>query len=341
MKSTDLSPIPRLLGDMYGSFVFIASCCHLNFLDVLDSSPKLYESIKSELGLADRPMMVILPVLSSMGLVKISSEKSVSLTEMGFGLKKNSQPHLWDYVNLEASEPGVLEIVDLLKNDGVDSEEGIAYCKEEEGASPMDNPELAEFLTKALAGRAEMLAPIAASEISPGEHLLDIAGGSGFFTFEWLRLNPTSSATLLDCPAVLDVSRKYLEYFSKKYSDETIASRVNFLPGNMMTDDLPKADIVLTASIFHDWPEETCLRLVKKFSEVINEGGEFWIHDAFLNDDFSGPKCVADYSAKLFKVTKGRCYSREEHFTWLSKAGLRPGRKVDTALDYSLISALK
>ncbi|MCM8530088.1 MAG: hypothetical protein NE330_02915 [Lentisphaeraceae bacterium] len=341
MKSTDLSPIPRLLGDMYGSYVFIASCCHLNFLEVLNSNPKSYELIKSELNLADRPMMVILPVLSSMGLIKIDSEKSVSLTEMGFGLKKNSQPHLWDYVNLEASEPGVLEMVDLLKNDGVDSESGTAYCKEEEGESPMDNPELAEFLTKALAGRAEMLAPIAAIKISSASHLLDIAGGSGFFTFEWLRLNPNSTATLLDCPAVLDVSRKYLTYFSEKYSDDTIEERVNFLPGNMMTDELPSADIVLTASIFHDWPEETCIRLIKKFSEALNEEGEFWIHDAFLDDDFSGPKCVADYSAKLFKVTKGRCYSREEHFSWLNQAGLHPDKQVDTALDYSLISARK
>ena len=108
-----------------------------------------------------------------------------------------------------------------------------------------------------------------------------------------------------------------------------------------MKDQLPQTDLLLTASIFHDWPEETCEELIARFTKSLKPGGEFWVHDSFLDDDFNGPKTTADYTAKLFKITKGRCYSRKEHFDWFAKVGLVPGVQVPTAIDYSLISAVK
>jgi ubiquinone/menaquinone biosynthesis C-methylase UbiE len=337
----DPFPITRFLSDLSGSQVLVAACCHLNILEELSLEPQEFETLQKKLGLKDRPMMVIFPVLSAMGLVIFSENKKIALTELGSFLQKSRQPNLWDYLNLEASDAGVLEMADLLKNDGPLDNTGTAYCKDEKEESPMDDPEMASFFTKALAGRAEILAPIAVAQMPQKAHLLDVAGGSGFFTYEWLRAHPESTATLFDCGAVLDTAKEYLKYFCEKHKDDSIKNRVVFLAGDMMTDDLPQTDLLLTASIFHDWPEETIRPLVKRFSEVINPGGEFWIHDSFLNDDFNGPKATADYSAKLFKVTKGRCYSRQEHYTWLTEVGLSLGRPVDTAMDYSLISALK
>lgn len=63
----------------------------------------------------------------------------------------------------------------------------------------MDDPEAARFFTMALAGRARYLSPIVAAKIPKREgHLLDIAGGIGLYTYEWLMINPTSRATIFD-----------------------------------------------------------------------------------------------------------------------------------------------
>ncbi len=121
---------------------------------------------------------------------------------------------------------------------------------------------------------------------------------------------------------------------------QTIKERVTFLPGDMLTDDLPEADLLLAASLFHDWPTETCKALAEKFAGALNPGGEFWIHDAFLHDTLDGPLAVTDYSAMLFLGTKGRAYSRKEYRSWLSQVGLVPSpENIPTLMDYRLISA--
>jgi hypothetical protein len=110
----------------------------------------------------------------------------------------------------------------------------------------------------------------------------------------------------------------------------------------MLEDELPRAEVLLAASLFHDWPAATCEQLARRFAAALAPGGELWAHDAFLNDALDGPLAVTDYSAQLFWVTKGRCYSRAEYREWFARAGLAalPGEPV-TALDYSLISARK
>jgi transposase InsO family protein len=66
------------------------------------------------------------------------------------------------------------------------------------------------------------------------------------------------------------------------------------------------------------------------------------VHDAFLNDSLDGPLAVTDYSAQLFWVTKGRCYSRAEYRSWFTEAGLKPSMEnIPTQLDYGLIWARK
>lgn len=123
---------------------------------------------------------------------------------------------------------------------------------------------------------------------------------------------------------------------------KTLKERITFMPGDMLTDSLPKADLLLAASVFHDWPTETCEVLAKKFAAALNSGGELWIHDAFLNDALDGPIAVTDYFAMLFLGTKGRAYSRKEYRNWLSRAGLVPSpENIPTLMDYGLISAIK
>ena len=110
----------------------------------------------------------------------------------------------------------------------------------------------------------------------------------------------------------------------------------------MLTDDIPQTDILLAASLFHDWPTPTCWLLAQRFASALRPGGELWVHDAFLNDTLDGPLPVTDYSAQLFWVTKGRCYSRAEYRSWLIEAGLHPSPDtIPTQMDYSLIWALK
>ncbi len=335
----DIVPITRYLRAKAGSHMLVAAVHHLNVFEILSEGSRTIAQMKEQLQLADRPAMVLFPALCAMDLVQKEGE-ALSLTPLGTFLSKKNANNLIGYAGLEKDDPGVAHLTAWLKNDGpLNASEGVSYVKDEQADSPMDDPEMATFFTLALAGRAKYLSPLVAEKMSRRNgHLLDIAGGTGYYTFEWLKANPRSTATLVDRPEVLKTAENILH----QHYETSIIDRVSFYGADMLKDNLPKGDIILAASLFHDWDIPVCETLMKKFSDCLRPGGELWVHDAFLNDELDGPLAVTDYSTLLFLGTRGRCYSRKEYRSWMTVAGLNPSTvEIPTLMDYGLISARK
>lgn len=331
---------------MYGSRLLIAAVHHLHVFDLLSAEPLSLAEASARLGLKERPAMVLFPALCAMELLALDTSGRLYVTVLGRYLTVGHSPNLTGYTGLEKDDAGALEMAHLLTNDGpLAAPDGISFVKEGDGPSPMDDPELSRKFTLGLAGRAKHLSPVVAAKMPKREgHLLDVAGGTGYYTYEWLLNNPTSTATLLDRPAVLTVASEILDELSRsgRPGADSLRDRVRLQPGDMLTDELPETDILLAASLFHDWPTSTCQALAHRFASALRPGGELWAHDAFLNDTLNGPLPVTDYSAQLFWVTKGRCYSRAEYRSWFTEAGLQPtADTIPTQMDYSLIWARK
>jgi len=322
------------------------AACHFQVFDKLEKGPLSLADLQNTLGLKPRPAMVMLPALLAMDLLEYTDDGRVKNTGLGALLVSGNPLNLTGYIGLEKNAAGVLAMVNWLKNDGPENRsQGLSYIKDEEAESPMDDPEAALFFTMALAGRARLLSPIVADKVSRSSGcLLDIAGGTGFYAYEWLATNPAATGIVFDRPEVLNTAGKLFEEWGAAHPDiyNSVKDRIGFLPGDMLVDPLPPADIALASSLFHDWPEQTCQQLAVKFAAALNPGGELWIHDAFLNDSLDGPIAVTDYSAMLFLGTKGRAYSRQEYKNWLTEAGLTPSAaNMSTMMDYGLLSAVK
>ncbi len=341
----DLAPITRFLRAKASSHLLVAAVHHLQIFEFLAAAPRSFSEIQKGTGLVERPAMVLIPALCAMGMVSRDASGNFSLTETGRYLTHEKYGNLVGYTALEKDDPGVLQIRDWLLNDGpLTNDAGLSYVMEADVPSPMDEPESARFFTTALSGRAQYLSPLVAAAMPRrNAHLLDVAGGTGYYTFEWLKLNPGSTATILDRPEVLTVARGFLEQWEAKIpAEHKVSKRISWQAANMFADPFPAADIILAASMFHDWPVETCRMLTAKIAGALTSGGELWVHDAFLNDTLDGPIAVTDYSAMLFLGTKGRAYSRAEMRAWFSDAGLHNrNESVPTLLDYALISAVK
>jgi ubiquinone/menaquinone biosynthesis C-methylase UbiE len=342
----DLAPITRHLRAKASSNLLIASVHHLKVFEILSAGPLSFSELQQKLNLKERPAMVVFPGLCAMDLLKYTSDGKLTLTETGNFLSSFASPNMIGYTSLEKDDAGVLKLVEHLTYDGPkETVGGISYVKDEDGPSPMDDPDNARFFTMALAGRAKYLSPIVASILPKSNgHMLDVAAGTGYYTYEWLLANPNATATVFDRPEVLKVAKELLNEFcsSGRPNAETVKNRVKFTLGDMLTGELPKTDILLAASLFHDWSTETCEMLAQKFSKVINPSGSLWVHDAFLNDALDGPIAVTDYSSQLFLATKGRAFSKKEYRKWLSNAGLVPTQEyMPTLMDYGLIAAYK
>ncbi|SVD64507.1 uncharacterized protein METZ01_LOCUS417361, partial [marine metagenome] len=252
----DPAPITRSLRGVYSTRLLCAAVCHLKVFEHAVNGAHTLESLQSELGLAERPANVLFPALRAMGLLALKKDR-VRLTDTGRYLCENEPCHLIDYVGIEASDPGVLEMVERLRHDGLPGETSVSFVKDDTAPSPMDDPEAARRFTMALAGRARLLSPLVARAMPVAKHLLDVACGTGLFACEWLRLNPKARATLLDTPEVLAVARE----FCAEYDE--VNDRIDFLAADMLVDPLPGADLILSASLFHDWQSATCADLMR------------------------------------------------------------------------------
>ena len=342
----DPAPITRYLRAMFGSRLLVAAVHHLNVFETLAHKPLSITELRTRLNLPERSVMVLIPALCAMGLLGYDGSNRLFITALGQFLTSAHPATLIGYTGLEKADTGVVEMAVRLRNDGpLETGQGVSFVKDNAGPSPMDDPELARLFTLGLAGRARYLSPLVAAHLPKrAGHLLDVAAGTGYYTYEWLRINPDSTATLLDRPAVLDVAAGLLDEFahSNRPGADSVKKRVTFLPGDMLTDDLPPTDFLLAASLFHDWPVPVCQTLASRFAAALRPGGELWVHDAFLDDTLDGPLAVTDYSAQLFWGTKGRCYSRAEYRAWFTQAGLHcSSDTMATQLDYGLIYAEK
>lgn len=342
----DLAPITRHLRAKASSHLLVAAIHYIKVFEELKAAPLFPGELRQKLLLEDRPAMVLFPALCAMELIKFDASGKLDITSAGHYLTIENPYNLIGYSALEKDDPAVTKMVAWLQNDGPkDKATGVSYVKDEMAHSPMDDAETARYYTLALAGRAKYLSPVVASKITRRNGvLLDVAAGTGYYTYEWLIANPTSTAIVFDRPEVLKVAAELLDdYCADKIGEaKSIKDRVTFKTGDMLKEELPHCDILLAASLFHDWPTDICEQLAHSFAKSIRPGGELWVHDAFLNDSLDGPLAVTDYSAMLFIGTKGRAYSRKELRLWLSNAGLLNSEEdIPTLMDYGLIWASK
>ena len=110
----------------------------------------------------------------------------------------------------------------------------------------------------------------------------------------------------------------------------------------MFEDTWPEdCDILLLSNVLHDWDFPEVRKLLEKSAKTLPTGGLLVIHEAFINDDKTGPLPVAEYSALLMNVTQGKCYSAAEYGTILAESGFEASVYQDTIADRGVITAVK
>src|SRR5262249_30530494 len=138
--------------------------------------------------------------------------------------------------------------------------------------SAMENEEAARRLTMALAGRARNVAPVLAErvDLSGVRVLLDVGGGTGIYAYAFLRKYPQLRAIVWDRPEVLKVA-------SELAAAHGVAERVECWPGDMFTDAVPEAEVMLLSNVLHDWDVPECKALLRRCAERLPHGGRVLI----------------------------------------------------------------
>lgn len=153
---------------------------------------------------------------------------------------------------------------------------------------------------------------------APGSRLLDVGAGPGTYSLAFLRANPEMSATLLDLPSTLKVTRRMLA------EHPLLAARTRLKAGNYRDASFGRAeyDLVLLSHITHDESPEVNRRLIEESRRALKPGGRIIIHDFMLERDRVQPVFGALFSVHMLAYTEGgRTYTAAEYAGWLRQAG--------------------
>ncbi|MCR4295201.1 MAG: acetylserotonin O-methyltransferase [Elusimicrobia bacterium] len=165
-------------------------------------------------------------------------------------------------------------------------------------------------------GPAAEIAALAAP--APGSRLLDVGAGPGTYSLAFLRANPEMSATLLDLPSTLKVTRRMLA------EQPLLAARTRLKAGNYRKASFGREeyDLVLLSHITHDESPEVNRRLIAESRRALKPGGRIIIHDFMLDPDRVQPVFGALFSVHMLAYTEGgRTYTAAEYAGWLRRAG--------------------
>jgi predicted O-methyltransferase YrrM len=339
---TDPTPIFELFRGSYGTELLTAAVAHFHLFGRLAAGPLRPEKLRSILGLAERPAVVLVTALRAMGLLVADDQGRLGLSDLARAhLVPGGAFDVSGYVALAADSPGVREMVERLRTNhpaGAQTRgQGVAFIYREGIESAMEREASARSLTMALAGRARNVAPVLARAhpLPDARRLLDVGGGTGLYSIAYLQAHPDLEAIVWDRPEVLKVARELA-------TAAGVADRLECRAGDMFTDAVPEgADVMLLSNVLHDWDVSECRSLIARLAGALAEGGRLLIHDVFLDDALDGPLPIALYSAALFTLTEGRAYSAGEIGAWLARAGLRPGAVTPTLVHCGVLPGIK
>ncbi len=159
LPSLDPSPIFELFRGSYATDLLTAAVAHFNVFDRLADAPLKRSELRSALGLAERPMIVLTTALQAMGLLTRQKDDHFALTPLAREhLVRDTAFDVGNYLSLAATNPSVLHMVERLRTNRpaglTEHDAGAAFIYRDGIKSAMDQSDLAEHFT--LACRVEL-----------------------------------------------------------------------------------------------------------------------------------------------------------------------------------------
>lgn len=172
-------------------------------------------------------------------------------------------------------------------------------------------------------------------DFSSTGRLLDVGGCSGCFSLALCRRHPSLQATVMDLPAVCQVTADLVD-------GAGLSDRVGTVALDMFRSDWPPGhDAVLLSNILHDWRPDTCAELLRRAFAALPPGGTVNVHEMLLDDDLAGPREAAAFGILMAIGTQGQQFSYAELAGLLEGAGFVGVSCQETSGRFSLVRATK
>ena len=173
-------------------------------------------------------------------------------------------------------------------------------------------------------------------DLSKTRSVLDVGGGSGAFSLEFVRRNKEMKAVVFDLPAVVTLTQKYIDKAG-------LTSSVITKAGDYLLDNFGYGyDLVFVSAVIHINSPEENQALISKCAGSLNPKGQLIILDHFMNDERTEPVTGAIFALNMLVGTEhGDTYTEKEVRSWMLDAGLRQISRKETLHGTSLMIGIK
>jgi len=157
------------------------------------------------------------------------------------------------------------------------------------------------------------------------KRLIDIGGGPGTYSVELCRQTPGLTATVLDRPGVLEVTRELVDAAG-------FADRVTLLPGDYLTTPFGTGyDCALLSGMMHRETADDVNLLLNKTSEALAPGGQVMVSDVFFDDDRKNtPPFTTSFALNMMLTSEhGSAHAKTEMTRWMAANGFRDITIID------------
>src|SRR5689334_17369239 len=111
----DRTPIFEFFRGSYAPELLTAAVAHFDVFGRLTAGPLSFDSLRQQLGLAERPAVVLTTALRAMQLIATDAAGRLQLTELAREHLVPGAPFdVSDYLGLAAKSPGVSEMIERL-----------------------------------------------------------------------------------------------------------------------------------------------------------------------------------------------------------------------------------
>ncbi|MEU8135964.1 methyltransferase [Streptodolium elevatio] len=163
----------------------------------------------------------------------------------------------------------------------------------------------------------------------------DIGAGDGGLLRRLLLDQPHLTGVGFDLPASAQV-------FAEDVAEAGLAEHVSFRAGDLRTDQLPHADVLVLGHMLHDWDAAAKRDLVAKAYAALPDGGALVAFESFLDDDRRTNATALLLSLNvLIETPGGAACTAAECRALLEEVGFRETRSEHLAGPESMVVGIK
>jgi hypothetical protein len=164
---------------------------------------------------------------------------------------------------------------------------------------------------------------------------VDVGTAQGDLAAQIAKANPHLRGIGFDLPEVAPIFEEYVTLVG-------VADRVTFTPGSFLSQDLPKADVVLMGHILHDWDLPTKQMLIQKAYDATPAGGALVVYESIIDDDRSRNAFGLMMSLNMLIETPGGFdYTGADCAGWMTAAGFSATRVEPLVGPDSMVIGIK